>query len=128
MASIYILNLRGKRALKNAIFWSKFAKKRFFWPVSSKFCMRLKNFVQNKVFLMLWVSSENQLDRPKKCRPSFRKFFENPPPLEKILDPPLIYHIWNFGFKSKNGLWEAHLLMVHNEFKFLSVPDNLAWR
>ena len=44
---------------------------------------------------MLWESSKNQFGRPKKKgRQNFRIFLKiSPPPLEKILDPPLLAHI-----------------------------------
>ena len=38
---------------------------------------------------MIWESSENQFGRPKKRSTKFEIFFENPPALEKILDPSL---------------------------------------
>ena len=54
-----------------------------FWPAFSKFCLRRRNFGQNRVFVLLWKSSQNQFGRPKKSRQNVRKFFENPPPREK---------------------------------------------
>ena len=57
----------------------------------SKFCLWRKKCGQNRDKTVLWESSKNQFDRPKKVD-KFSKFFENPPPppLEKILDPPLL--------------------------------------
>ena len=58
----------------------------FFLACFSKFCLRRKNIDQNSGFLVLWESSENQFDQPKK---NVDNFLKNPP-LEKNLDPPLI--------------------------------------
>ena len=62
-----------------------------FFNCFSKFCLRRRKFFLNRGKTMLWEISKNQFGRPKKKgRQNFRKFFENPPPpLEKILDPPL---------------------------------------
>ena len=82
----------GARAKKNAVLRSKFSKfskkcqKCFFLACFSKFCLRRKNIDQNSGFLVLWESSENQFDQPKK---NVDNFLKNPP-LEKNLDPPLI--------------------------------------
>ena len=62
--------------------------KRLLWPVFfSKFCLRRIKLGQNRVFLMLWESSENQFGQPKKSRANFRKFLKTP--LEKTLYPSL---------------------------------------
>ena len=79
----------GSARQKNAIFWSKKIEKcpkTLILPV-------FQIFGQSKVFLVIWETSENQFDSPKKSQQSFRYFFENPPPLEKILDPPLNINI-----------------------------------
>ena len=62
-----------------------------FLTVFSKICLRRTKFSQSRGKTVLWESSKNQFGRPKKkkSRQNFGKFFENPPPLEKILDPPL---------------------------------------
>ena len=63
----------------------------FFGPVFSKFCLQRRKIGQNRVYLVLWENSENQFGlSKKKRRQNFRSFFENPPPLEKTLDPPLL--------------------------------------
>ena len=53
---------------------------------------------QNRVFLVFLKCSEIQFSRLndlKKGRQNFRIIFENcPPPLEKILDPPLVARIY----------------------------------
>ena len=94
-APIYT-NFEGERApKKNAIFLSKFFKKcpkTAFLTVFSEICLRRRKFSQNGGKKVLWESSKNQFGRPKKKkgRQNFRIFFENPPLLEKILDPPLV--------------------------------------
>ena len=75
----YTLSLRGEYAPKKRDFDSQ-----FYWPVS-KICLWRR---QNRVFLVLWESSENQFNRPKKRSTKLSIFFENLP-FEKILDPPL---------------------------------------
>ena len=40
----------------------------------SKFCLRREKLDQNRVFLLLWESSDNQFGRPKKRSTNFRKF------------------------------------------------------
>ena len=52
--------------------------------------LRYRKLGRNRVFLVLWEISENQFSQPKKRLTKFSIFFENPPPLEKILDPSLI--------------------------------------
>ena len=94
LAPIYT-NFEGERAPKKTQFFcqnfSKSAQKRLFLTVFSKICLRRRKFCQNRRKTVLWESSKNQFGRPKKkkSRQNFGKFFENPPPLEKILDPPL---------------------------------------
>ena len=85
----YILILRGERAPKkrNFFFQSKFSKKCLktpFWPVFQMFACGAEFFFQNRVFLVLWESSEFHFARPKKGRQNFRSFFENPPLSRKI--------------------------------------------
>ena len=99
LAPVYT-NFEGERApKKNAIFLSTFFKKcpkTAFLTVFSKICKRRRKFYQNMGKTVLRESSKNQFDRPKKKkgRQNFGKFFENPPPpLEKILDPPLIVRL-----------------------------------
>ena len=60
-----------------------------------KFYLRRRKFGQNRIFLVLWESSENQFVRPKEQgRQNLRKLFEiSPPPLEKILDLLLILQL-----------------------------------
>ena len=75
----------------------KRGRKRMFWNVFSKICLRCRKFGRNRVFLVLWESSENQFSR-------HRKNFENTPPFEKILDPSLIsrHFYTNFAVKKMN--------------------------
>ena len=100
LAPIYT-NFEGERApKKNSIFFlSKFFKKcpkTAFLTVFSKICLRRRKCCQNRQNrgkTLLWESSKNQFGRPKKKK--VVKILENfskirpPPPLEKILDPPL---------------------------------------
>ena len=46
----------------------------FFFPVFSKLCLRHRKFGHNRVFLVLWESSENQFGRPKKSRQNFLRY------------------------------------------------------
>ena len=91
-APIYT-NFGGARAKKKRNFFVKIFQKVAFLTVFSKICLRCTKFCQYKGKTVLWESSKNQFGRPKKKkgRQNFGKFFENPPPppLEKILDPPL---------------------------------------
>ena len=70
--------------------FSKKAQKQFF-ECFSKICLRRWKFSQNRGKTVLGESSKNQFGRPKKRSSKFLNyFFENPPPpLKKILDPPL---------------------------------------
>ena len=72
-------------------FFQKDPKNDFFFCLFSNICLRRRKFNQNEVFIVIWESSKNHLVRPKKKFDKiFEIFFENsPPPLEKILDPPL---------------------------------------
>ena len=96
-APIYT-NFEGERAPKSAIFLSTFFKKcpkTAFLTVFSEICLRRRKFSQNGGKKVLWESSKNQFGRPKKKK--VVKIFDfflkiRPPPLEKILDPPLIPH------------------------------------
>ena len=88
LAPIYS-NFEGRARQKKHGFLVKIFQKKpenvFFWRVFQK-------LNQNRVFLVLWKSSENQFCRPKKDRQNFRKCLENPPmpPRENPkLDPPL---------------------------------------
>ena len=53
-----------------------FGRNAFLACFFSKFCLRRRNFGQNRDFLVLWESSENQFGRPKKRSIKFRKIFE----------------------------------------------------
>ena len=70
---------RGKRAQKNAIFWSKFPKKclkmSFFWPVFFLIFARGAKSLAKTVFLVLWESSESLFGRPKKRSTKFSIVF-----------------------------------------------------
>ena len=95
-------------------------KNGFFDPFFQNF--GAENLAKTGFFLLLWESSENQSDRPKKNkgRQSFRKFFENPPPLEKILDPPLVIGVIVFlcrDIHMPEKVKEAMQLMVAAERK-----------
>ena len=100
-------NFKGERApKKNAIFcqiFSKNAQKRLFLTVFPKICLRRGNLSQNRGKTVLWESSKNQFSRPKKKgRQNFGKFFENPPPpLEKILDPPMVWVLQKLALSSQ---------------------------
>ena len=74
-------------------FGRKFPKKclkMLFWPFFKNLSQnRRRKLGQNRVFILVWESSENQFGRTKK---KFDKIFKNcfkvrPPPLEKFLDP-----------------------------------------
>ena len=131
MAPIYT-NFEGERAPKNAIFLSKFFKKcpkTAFLTVFSKICLRRRKFSQNRGKTVLWESSKNQFGRPKKKgSQNFGKFFENPPPLEKILDPPLtVKLIYISGLNSllaKNtSIKKGILFTVGTNLPFVFVAD-----
>ena len=95
-----MLFLRESARQKNHFFcqnFSKSAKKRLFPK---------ENLAKIGGKTVLWESAKNknEFGRPKKKkgRQNFGKFFENPPPpLEKILDPPLLcllnFEIWKSG-------------------------------
>ena len=94
LAPIYT-NFEWERApKKKREFLAKFFKKcpkTAFLTVFSKICLRRRKFCKNRGKTVLWESSKNQFGRPKK---KVVKILENfskirPPPLEKILDPPL---------------------------------------
>ena len=108
LAPIYT-NFEGERApKKNAIFcqnFSKSAQKRLFDYFFNGFLTILTILT---AFWLFWLCFDyfdqnrgktvvgraqkiNLVDLKKKARQNFRFFFENPPPLEKILDPPLRY-------------------------------------
>ena len=94
LAPIYTNLEGGARAGKTWFCGHNFPKndlKRLFWPVFSKFCLRRKKFDKNRVYVMLWESSEDRFGRPKKRSTKFSNFFlkSAPSPLEKILDPHL---------------------------------------
>ena len=94
LAPIYT-NFEGERApKKNAIFFvkifQKVPKNGIFDCFLKKIGLRRTKFRQDRGKTVLWESSKNQFGWPKKKgRQNFGKFFEIPPPLEKILDPPL---------------------------------------
>ena len=95
MAPIYS-NFEGERAPKKiTIFLSKFFKKcpktAFLTVFCQKFDYGAENFAKMGTKQCFGRARKiNLVDLKKKCRQYFGKFFENPPPLEKILDPPLI--------------------------------------
>ena len=99
LAPIYT-NFEGERAPKKRDFFVKIFQKvpkNGFFDCFSKICLRCRKFCQNRgktVLWEIWESSKNQFGRPKKkkSRQNFQFFFENPPPLEKFLDPPLIHY------------------------------------
>ena len=84
------LKFKGDCAPKKMRFFcqnfSKSAQKRLFLLVFSKICLRRTKFCKNRGKTVLWESSKNQFGRLKK---KSSKFSNYPPPLEKILDPPL---------------------------------------
>ena len=75
----------GARAEKRAFFWSKLSKKCLktpFLPVFflKKFACGSENFSLNRVLILFWESSENQIDQPKRKKSAkllkfFGKFF-----------------------------------------------------
>ena len=73
----FVKVFRGCARRKKRHFLSKFSKVPKTPVLFTKICLFLK-----QAFLVLWESSENNLIDLKKGRPL-------PPPLEKILDPPL---------------------------------------
>ena len=98
LAPIYTNFQGGARAQKTRFFRQNFpmrkcrqnfSKNFLFGLVFSKLCLRRRKIGQNRVFLLLWKSLENQFDRSKKKSTEFSEIFESLPPLEKILDPPL---------------------------------------
>ena len=90
LAPIYT-NYEGERAPKKRALVNFFPKSdsNTFLVCISKFYLRRKIFGQIGISIMIWESSENQFGRPKKNTTNFLKIFENLPPVEKILDPPL---------------------------------------
>ena len=110
----FILFWYGSARRKNAIFWSNFSKKcpkTPFWPVFSKFCLRLKTFDQKRSFWCFGRARKIKLIDLKKSSTRFSKFFwkSAPPHLEKILDPPLdlgnMIKVWDHSLTklSKKG-------------------------
>ena len=85
----------GARAKKKQFFgqiFPKSAKKRLFGLFFEKFCLRRRNFDQNRDFLALWESSKNQFGRPKKKVDKIsERFFKIRPPSEKNFDPLLAF-------------------------------------
>ena len=79
LAPIYT-NFEGERAPKKRDFFSKFFKncpKTAFVTVFSKIFLRRRKFCQSRGKTVLWESSKNQFDRPKKKKKSskFWKIF-----------------------------------------------------
>ena len=70
LAPIYTNFQGGARAEKKRYFLVKIfkivQKKTLLWTFLSKFCLRRRNFGQNRVFLLVWEISENQFDRAEK--------------------------------------------------------------
>ena len=61
-----------------------------FWDIHFDW-LRRRNFGQSGVFVVLWESSENEFGRPKNKVDKILEILKiRPPPLEKILDPPLV--------------------------------------
>ena len=84
------MSARQKKNAKAAFF--KKIPKAAFLTVFSKICLPRRKFSQNRGKTLLRESSKNLFGRPNKKKRSSKlsNFFENPPPpLEKILDPPL---------------------------------------
>ena len=74
-APTYINFEGGARGEKTQFFGQKFLKsalKRIFF---SKVCMRPITFGQNRVFIVIWKSSENQFGRPKEKVDKIFKMF-----------------------------------------------------
>ena len=86
-------NLKWERAPKKRNFFVKIFQKSLktpFWLLFSNFCLRCKNFGAKTDLLLLWEARKiNSVDLKKKQVDKVSKFFENPSPLEKTLDPPL---------------------------------------
>ena len=95
LAPIYT-NFEGERAPKKRDFFVKIFQncpKTAFLTVFSKICLRRRKFSQSRAKTVLWESSKNQFGRPKKKKKVVKileNFLKIRPPLEKILDPPLI--------------------------------------
>ena len=68
-------------------------KNTFFGLFSQKFACGAENFAKIGAKQFFGRARKINLVDLKKGRQNFRFFFENPPPLEKILDPPLIFPI-----------------------------------
>ena len=99
---------REARAKKSQFFWSKFSKKGL--KTSTFGLFFFQNFDQNRVFLLIWKSSENQFGRPKKkVYKIFGFFFENLPHENPrsapvcyrffLLIPPKLLILWFVIFK-----------------------------
>ena len=84
LAPIYTYFEVGARAKKRNFFGQnvlKSAQKCRFWPVFQNFACSARKFDQNRVFLMLWESSENHFGRPKKkVDKIFKNFLKSAPP------------------------------------------------
>ena len=95
MAPIYT-SFEGGRAPKKRNFlvkiFQKLPKNAYFGLFFPNFACRAENLAQIGIKQCFGKSSENQFGRPKKKgRQNFQKFLKiRPPPLEKILDPPLL--------------------------------------
>ena len=101
---------------KNAIFVQNFPKTAYkrvvFWPVFSKNCLQRRKFAQNRVFLVMWKSSENLFGNPKKSRSRFFNASPPPPPPEKVLDPALL--VTFISLCEKDQKWYGQLCSINN--------------
>ena len=81
-----------------------------FWLFFSKICLRRRKFSQSRGKTVLWESSKNQFGRPKKKVVKILEIFLKirPPPLEKILDPPLPRN--EIKFRTPQLSWKNHAL------------------
>ena len=92
-APIYTNFEKERAPKKRKIFvkiFQKVPKNGFFDCFFKKFS-KSRKFCQGRGKTVLWKSSKNQFGRPTKTkgRQNFLKIRPPPPPLEKILDPPL---------------------------------------
>ena len=88
---IYLVDLKKRSTKFSKIFWKSPLEKILDPPLPEALKIWPK-----KTFLVIWESSENQFSRPKKQVDIIFKFFlkvRPPPPLEKILDSPLLCSI-----------------------------------
>ena len=87
-----------------------------FFDCFSKIFLRRTKFSQNAIIgakeCFVRARKINLVDlKKKKVRQNFRIFFENPPPLEKILDPPLFV---SAIFSVSKSLWKDMRQAIFN--------------